>query len=190
VSYAVNVTNGSGFNVSDDNDAKDVSGRLVFLPPMTKGLTVVVSGTRGEEPKGRRRRAGLGVEYESRRIRLMVEGLRQERDGLPVSRGYFASAVYRFHPATVTPHFRMFEVVARWAVLHDPASVVAASGNPNDEAGPSTEETAIVGTTRELQAGANYYVTRGMRVMADVVVPIDDRPHLGPALLTRLQVSF
>lgn len=190
LSYAVNLNNGSGFNAPDDNDAKDVSGRLVLLPPQVKGLTVLISGTRGEEPKGRRRRAGLGVEYSASRVRLMAERLRQERDGLPVSDGYFASAVYRFRPATATPHFRMFELAARWSVLHDPASVVAASGNLNDEGGAASDGVAVVSTTRELQAGANYYVNHSMRVMADIVLPIDDRPHAGPTLLTRLQVSF
>ena len=43
---------------------------------------------------------------------------------------------------------------------------------------------------RQFQAGANYYVSPNMRIMADVVVPIDARKHPGPAALMRLQMQF
>lgn len=191
LSYALNVNNGSGFNRPDNNDAKDVSGRIAIKPTHIRYLTLVASGTRGEQPKGRRERASLGVEYNSPSFRMMAEGLRQRRDNLPVSDGAFVMTAFRIRPAVVTPNFQMLELAMRFSVLRDRASAAGAAAEvPSDDGSTPILTEAGVVTTREFQAGVNYYVNRSMRIMTNVVVPIDARLHPGPSLRTRLQVQF
>ena len=188
LSYAVNVNNGSGFNVPDDNDAKDVSGRIAVTPPRVPGLTIAASGTRGEEATGLRTRSSLGVDYNGTSVRVMVEGLRQAQAGLSAAKGVLATALYRYHPAVVTPHFKMLELVARYSVLNDPAANAGPDVISDDGNGSATDSS--VSTTRELQVGGNYYVTGSMRIMGQVVVPMDAREHVGTTMLARLQVTF
>jgi hypothetical protein len=189
--YALNISNGAGFNRADDNDAKDVSGRIALTPPALPGLMVVVSGARGEQPKGRRTRSGIGVEYRTPVWRLMAERLRQVRDNLPASDGYFAMAAYRLRPRAASPHFSMLEFAARFAVLNDRAT---AAGDPSDAVDDDGSDPVLtepgIALTREFQAGVNYYVTPNARVMGDVVVPVDEREHPGPSVLMRLQILF
>lgn len=189
--YALNITNGAGFNEPDDNDAKDVSGRLVLTAPMLEGLQMVVSGTRGEQPLGLRTRSSVGVEYRSETWRVMAEHLRQVRDNLPASDGYFGMVAFRYRPGQVSPSFAMLEVAARFSVLNDRATAAGVpSGAANDDGSdPVLTEQGIV-TTRVFQAGVNYYVNPNMRLMGNVVVPVDERKHPGPAALMRLQLLF
>lgn len=191
LSYALNVSNGSGFNRPDNNDAKDVSGRLAIAPPALRHLSVVVSGARGDQPKGRRERASVGVDYNSATFHVMAEGLRQRRDNLPVSDGFFVMTALRIRPAKATEHYQMTELAVRLSVLRDPATAAGnAAGVPNDDgSAPTTAGPGII-TTRELQAGVNYYVNRGMRLMTNVVIPMDARQHPGPTLRSRLQLQF
>lgn len=191
LSYALNVNNGAGFNRSDNNDAKDVSGRIAITPPAARHLTVVASGTRGEQPTGRRERASVGFDYNDAAFRVMGEGLRQRRDNLPVSNGFFVMAAMRIRPATVTPNFQMIEFAARLSVLHDPATAAgAAAGLPSDDGGaPSLTDMDVI-TTREFQAGVNVYLNGGTRIMTNVVIPIDARVHPGPSIRSRLQILF
>ena len=191
LSYALNLNNGAGFNRPDDNDAKDVSGRIAIAPPGVKHLTVVASGTRGEQPLGRRERASVGFDYNGPSFRVMAEGLRQRRDNLPVSDGFFVMTAMRVRPAVVTPNFQMVEFAVRLSVLRDPATAAGQSaGLPSDDgSAPILTEAGIV-TTREFHAGVNYYVTSGMRIMTNVVVPIDARLHPGPSIRSRLQIQF
>lgn len=97
----------------------------------------------------------------------------------------------RIRPAVVTPNFQMLELVLRISVLHDPATAAgAASEQPSDDGGAPIFTEAGVLTTREFQTGVNYYVNRSIRIMTNVVVPVDARLHPGPSLRSRLQVQF
>jgi hypothetical protein len=156
--------------------------------PSIDGLSAQVSGTYGRQPDGRRRRASLGVKYDVPATRVMVEGLRQNRDGEPAARGLVAMGAYRIRPEVATPHFRMLEVAIRCSILQVPL------GSPSqpeviDEDGQVVPVHPLAGTTRDLQFGVNYYVNRNMRAMGDVVVPIDDRTD-GTEVIVRLQLLF
>jgi hypothetical protein len=189
--YAVNVTNGTGFNRADNNGAKDVSGRLAVSPPSLPGVTVVVSGTRGRQPLGLRTRSGIGVDYQRSGWHLMAERLRQVRDNLPASHGYFLMTVYRPEPKGTTTQWSPLEVAGRFSVLHDHASAAGQpSGIPNDDGGPPAVSEPGLATTRELQLGVNYYVRSNMRAMFNVIVPADDRQASGPTFRARWQMLF
>lgn len=188
VSYAFSVFNGTGFNRTDNNDGKDVAGKLEITPPAVPGLSAVVSGSTGEQPNGRRTRSGLGVGYDVATFKLAAEGLRQTRDGGLVKDGFVVIAVYRIRPATVTPHFRMVEFGGRYVVFHDPEAEEAA---PDEDGGGGAPARSVVpATTKELQAGLNYYVNRNVRLMANAIVPTDARRTPAAAFLTRLQIVF
>jgi hypothetical protein len=192
VSYAFSVFNGVGFNRTDNNDAKDVAARVEITPPVVSGLSVVASGGTGRQPGGRRNRSGLGVEYDVPRFKIAVEGLRQTFQTQPNGKGAFVIAAYRFHPATVTPHFRMLELAGRYFVLHDPASAPGGQGDVPDEDGGGGQPASgtLPSTLREFQGGVNYYVNRNVRFMADLIVPNDDREPSARIFLTRLQIVF
>jgi hypothetical protein len=190
ISYAFSVVNGVGFNRGDDNDGKDVAARLEITPPAVRGLTFNVSGGTGEQPGGRRTRNGVGVEYDVPQFKMLVEGLRQAVERLPVSDGIVVIGVYRLRPRTVTPHFRMLEVAARFVVFNDPAAALGlgTSGPDEDGGGGSGPSGPVPATTRDMQFGANYYVNRNVRFMFNALVPVDERP--GHAWLSRLQIVF
>jgi hypothetical protein len=190
VSYAFSVVNGVGFNRSDNNDAKDVVGRLELTPVPLPGLSLVASGSTGEQPAGRRTRGGLGIEYDVSAFKFVVEGLKQTFEGLPNGRGGLVTAIYRHQPETATPHFRMIEFAARYFVLYDPASALGAQSAPDEDGGDSGGSGALPATLRELQAGVNYYVNRNVRFMGNVIVPNDDRVTPSLTFLTRLQILF
>jgi hypothetical protein len=181
ISYSLNVSNGTGMNVTDDNDAKDVTGRLVMTPPGLAGLGIGVNASSGEQPTGTRTRTGVDISFDRRRFKAVAEGLRERSDGTgPDRHGFYMFGVYRFHPAQVRPHFRMAELVARYAVLTNPSAA--------RPAGPA--ESAVPGTTRELQAGANYYVNRNVRFLGQAIFPVDERDVPGPTIIGRMQVLF
>ena len=190
VSYAISVVNGAGLNRPDDNNAKDVAVRLEVTPPALQGLTFNLSGGTGEQPGGRRTRTGAGVEYDSVRFRLMVEGLRQQADGAADRHGVVAIGVYRIRPRVVTTHFRLLELAARYVVFTDPAAALATPAGPDEDGADSSVSGVPPRTTREIQAGGNYYVNRNVRVMANIVMPLDARTTPDLTLLTRLQIVF
>jgi phosphate-selective porin len=182
LSYSFDVSNGTGQNVSDNNDAKDVTGRLVIAPPALAGLSVGVNASSGKQPAWRRNRSGVDVTYERGNAKIVAEALRDEStDGPgPERSGYYVFGVYRFHPRQVTPHFRMFEIAARYTSLDDPSA--ARTGTPT--------RSLIPETTSEFQFGANYYVNRNLRFMANAIIPTDDRDVPSSTLIGRLQVIF
>jgi hypothetical protein len=188
--YALNVTNGSGFNRADNNRSKDLSGRIAISPLVTPGLLVVVSGARGDQPGGLRTRAGLGLDYRRGAWHLLVEVLRQRRDNLPVSDGYVAMVAYRHRPQAPRRGLTQVEYAARVWVLNDRAT---AAGVPstlvNDDGGDVGTGEGLI-TTREFQGGVNVYLTTDVRLMGNVVVPFDDRPHGSPRVLMRWQIQF
>ncbi len=181
VSYMFDVSNGTGMNVSDDNDAKDVTGRLVVAPPQLGGLAFGVNASVGEQPVGTRTRTGVDVAIDRRRYRVVAEALREESDGTGPDRdGLYVLGVYRFHPKQVTPHFRMAEVAARYQVTTDPT--LARPATP--------EQSALPNSTREFQFGANYYVNANVRFQGNAIVPLDDRETPATTLIGRMQVRF
>jgi hypothetical protein len=192
LSYAVSVVNGTGFNRTDNNDAKDLVGRIAITPPQAEGLSIIGSGSAGEQPKGRRSQSGLGVEYDVPAFKIAVECLKQSVEYGPGSKGAFAMAAYRIRPRTVTPHFMMLELAARYVGFNDPASALGGQTAVPDEDGGGQTGTVhpLPAIQRELQAGANYYVNRNVRFMANVILPRDHRVAPFTTFLTRLQIVF
>lgn len=179
--YSLDVSNGSGMNVSDNNDAKDVTGRVVAAPKALGGLAIGANVSSGEQPEGTRTRSGIDVSIDKRRFKLVVEGVRERSDGTGPDRdGYYVLGVYRFHPKQVTRHFRMAEVAMRFTALDDPGAARVAT----------SAQSLIPSTTRELQAGGNYYVNRNVRFMANIIVPADDRTAPSSTLISRMQIMF
>jgi hypothetical protein len=180
-SYSLDVSNGTGMNVNDNNDAKDVTGRLVVSPPRLAGLGFGVNASSGEQPTGTRSRTGMDVSFDRRTFKVVAEGLREVSDGTGPDRdGFYVLGVYRFHPKQVRPHFRMAEIAARYHVSSD--ATLARS--------PTPTRSGIPETTREFQAGANYYVNRNVRFLGQAVIPVDDREVPGPTVIGRMQVLF
>jgi phosphate-selective porin len=181
LSYSLDLSNGTGMNVIDNNDAKDVTGRLVVTPPGLEGFGFGVNASTGEQPDGTRTRAGVDASFDRRNFKVVVEGLREVSDGTGPDRdGFYVLGVYRFHPKQVRPHFRMAEVAARYHVSSDPTF-----GRE-----PTPTRSGIPGTTREFQAGANYYVNRNVRFLAQGIIPVDDRDGPGATIIGRMQVLF
>jgi hypothetical protein len=121
----------------------------------------------------------------------MAERLRQVRDRLPASDGYFVMAAYRQRPRALATRFSMFEFAGRFSVLNDHATAAGVpSGIVNDDgSGPVFNEPGLA-TTREVQIGVNYYPRPNMRVMGNLVVPVDERTHPGPGVRIRWQLLF
>ena len=181
LSYFLNVSNGTGMNVSDNNDAKEVTGRVVLTPAALRGISIGVNGSSGEQPTGTRNRGGVDVSIDKRAFKIAVEALVEESDGTGPDRdGFYVVGVYRIHPRQVTPHFRMVEFVARYASLTDP------SGARPEAPGRSF----IPDTTNEFQFGGNYHVNRNVRFQANTIVPADDRDVPSASVIARLQVMF
>lgn len=95
--YSAGVINGAGQNQIDDNDAKDVVGRVTVSPPGLKNLTVGVNAATGAQPTGRRHRVGADVEVRAGRLRAMAEVIRQEHDGSRIL-GLLMLAAHRTGP--------------------------------------------------------------------------------------------
>jgi hypothetical protein len=185
VTYAVSVVNGAGFNRTDDNRAKDVVGRFRLTPPAIRGLIINVSGATGEQPLGTRRRSSLGVQYDIPVFKIGLEGIRQTIDENPSSRGVVVYGAWRIRPLTPTPHFQMLEFGARYYVLTDPAN-----GPPVvDEDGAAPDTSDLPQTIREVAVGVNYNINGNVRLMGNVIAPVDDRPT-AITFLTRLQLVF
>ena len=181
LSYSLNVSNGTGMNVTDNNDAKDVTGRVGIAHPLLRGFSIGLNGSSGEQPTGTRNRAGVDVSIDKRAFKFVVEGLVEESDGTGPDRdGFYVLGVYRIHPKQVTPHFRMLEVVARYASLDDPTGVRL----------ETPLRSFIPETTNEFQFGGNYHINRNVRFMANAIVPVDDRDVPSATLIARLQIMF
>lgn len=181
LSYWLNVSNGTGMNVADNNDAKDVTGRLVFAPKVLRGLSIGVNGSSGDQPTGRRDRGGIDLSFDTRDFKFVVEGLAEESDGTGPDRdGFYALGIYRLHPRQITPHFRMVELTVRYASLDDPSG-----------ARPLTPiRSFIPDTTNEVQFGGNYHVNRNVRFLANAILPVDDRDVPRTTIIGRLQIVF
>ena len=188
INYSAAVINGAGSNRADDNDAKDVVGRLELTPPSLKHTSFVVSGSSGSQPRGTRTRQSAGFQVDAAAAKITAEALRENDMGLAVRDGYLVSGVYRIKARHVRPNFRMVEVTARFFSFNDPLSARGLAGNVDDAS--ATTAGFVPVTTREFQGGGNYYANRNVRVMVNVVVPVDARTTPGTTLMSRLQVVF
>jgi hypothetical protein len=83
------------------------------------------------------------------------------------------------------------EFAARLWILNDRASVAGPPAEVlNDDGGGGSPVALGVATTRELQAGVNYYFTPNVRLMGNLVLPFDARTDVGPGALMRWQFQF
>jgi hypothetical protein len=198
LNYTAGVINGAGFNRSDDNDAKDLVGRVEVLPPGLRHTSLVVSAATGQQPPRsstspvpfRRTRHTAGFQVDASNIKVTAEALRENNESLALRDGFLVSAVYRYHPHRVTPHFRMIEFAARYFTFDDPLSARGLPGTVDDDAAAQTAVSVVPVTTREFQAGGNYYANRNVRVIVNVIVPVDERTTPGTTLASRFQVVF
>jgi hypothetical protein len=177
VSYGIGVFNGTGMNRADENDAKDLVGRIVITPPAFEGLSIGISGGAGEQADGDRERAGAFVAFERERGRIAVEALRETYAGVR-REGFYVLGVWRHVPAAPAPHFRGLEIVARFVQFDDPEAMRDAT----------PDASFIPLRTREIQFGGNYLINRGLRLMLNAVVPLDDRDVPAAMLIGRFQV--
>jgi phosphate-selective porin len=189
INYSAAVINGAGFNRADDNDAKDLVGRLELTPPSLKHTSLVVSGSSGNQPRGNRTRQSAGFQVDAAAAKITAEALRENDNGLAIRDGYLVSGVYRIKARRVRPNFRMVELTARYFSFNDPLSARGLPGHVDEDASAAKGGFVPV-TTREFQGGGNYYANRNVRVMVNVVVPVDDRTAPGTTLVSRFQMVF
>ena len=179
ISYALGAFNGTGMNRADNNDAKDVIGRVVITPPMLRGLALGISGGAGEQPDGDRNRAGADVSFNRGPVKIAIEALREDH-GPEERDGFYVLGAYRIVAKQVRPHFRMAEIAARYVRFNDPFGA-----RP-----PAPTRSFLPATTEEVQFGGNYHVNRNVRFMANVIVPVDERDTPGATAIGRLQIMF
>ncbi len=178
LSYAIAVINGTGANTRDNNNAKDYVGRVVWRVPPLKALSLGANVDDGVQPIGRRTRWGVDANLDTRLYRIAAEYLRQTEPDWHghTSRGWYFLVDRRFKPATPRPDFYMAEVVVRLSSIRDAAELPALK---------------TIYDRREVDAGANYYFTRHVRVMADFFVPVDRQPGApGRSFIGRVQFGF
>ena len=172
ITYGGAIINGTGQNRADDNNAKDVVGRVATKVPHLTHLTVGVNAQTGEQPQGERRRVGVDLNYEAREYRVAVEHVSQHRDYAAVTdaSGYTVIGAYK-HPAKhATTHYAGYEVAARFVDVEDDARTLE---------------------SHQVQAGGTYYVTPTLRFQSNVVLPIgDEQPHHEVRWWSRFQFNF
>jgi hypothetical protein len=172
LTYGAAVINGTGQNRADDNNAKDVVGRVATKVPRLTHLTVGVNAQAGEQAAGPRRRVGVDLNYEARDYRIAVERVSQRRDVATRidAAGFSVIGAYKHHVEHATPHYAGYELAARYVDAHDDANVL---------------------TSHQLQAGGTYFVTPALRLQSNLVVPIgDDQPRHSVRWWSRFQFNF
>lgn len=172
ISYSAAIINGTGQNRADDNNAKDVVGRVTTKVPHVEHLTVGVNAQAGEQAAGPRRRVGVDVNYEAAAYRIAVERVSQRRDYATRTdtAGYTVIGAYKHHAAHLSPHYAGYELAARYVDVDDDGVAL---------------------TSHQVQAGGTYFVTPAVRVMSNVVLPIgDDQPRHAVRWWSRLQFNF
>jgi phosphate-selective porin len=171
LSYAGAVVNGTGQNTTDNNSAKDMMMRVSLAPSRVPGFSIGVNGATGEQPDGRRSRAGADLWYESRRYHAAVEFLRETNDrpsAPPRQNGFYAQGAWRAYPNAPRRGFDHLELGARYARI--------------DGAVPEVNQVDLA---------VNYYAHRNLRFMFDVIVPADPAPTEPRATLhARVNIIF
>ncbi|MPY87358.1 MAG: hypothetical protein GEU99_05505 [Luteitalea sp.] len=199
LSYGAAVVNGTGRNTSDNNDPKDLVGRLSATVPAWRGFSIGVNGAIGDQPEGRRSRVGADMAYDQPLYRVAAEVVREahgsivaadervnvSRGGPFARRGFYLLGVWKVAggiveidaEGNVTLPDRRLELVARYVDLDDPTGELS---------------------TREIQTGANYYLSPTVRVMLQGSLQTKDSPVIagdtieipGHRLVLRAQISF
>jgi hypothetical protein len=116
LSYGFAVVNGTGQNVADVNDAKDVVGRLSAPIPGARWLSIGVNAATGEQPVGRRTRYGSDVEFKAGSVRIVGEFLRESVEGAADRHGLYVLARHRRGAAEFVGRFsraRLTEITRR-----------------------------------------------------------------------------
>jgi hypothetical protein len=172
ITYGAAVINGTGQNRADDNDAKDLVGRVATKVPRLAHLTVGVNAQTGQQTQGDRRRVGIDLNYEARAYRIAIERVAQRRDYATRidTSGFSVIGAYKHHARQVTPHYAGYELAARYVDVDDDAEAL---------------------TSHQVQAGGTYFVTRAVRVQSNVVIPIgDDQSRHAVRWWSRVQFNF
>jgi phosphate-selective porin len=146
LTYAAAITNGTGMNVRDNNDAKDAVVRLTAAPPRIAGLQVSLSAASGEQPNGLRTRRGGDIRLERRRYHLAAEFENERTEGVSSRRGGYVFGSWRLYPAAPTPFFHHLELGSRYARI------------------------AGEGGLAQWEASVNYYAAPTLRFMCDFIV--------------------
>lgn len=150
--YAAALTNGTGQNVRDNNDAKDTMLRLTLTPPRVPGLRLSAGGVTGDQPTGRRTRRGGDISFERRAFHLAAEFIDERIDGARSREGYYVFGSRRLYPPAPRPFFHHIEFGSRLGRI----TGAAPSG--------------------QWEVSANYYVQANLRFMCDYIVHIDRAP--------------
>ncbi len=172
LTYGAAIINGTGQNRADENDAKDVVGRIATRVPHLPHLSVGANVQTGEQAAGTRHRYGVDLNYEAREYRIAVERLAQRRDYATRvdTAGFSVIGAYKHHAKQPTPHYAGYELAARFVDVEDDADAL---------------------TSHQLQAGGTYFVTPALRLQSNLVLPIgDDQPRHAVRWWSRLQFNF
>ena len=172
ITYGAAVLNGTGQNRADDNNAKDVLGRVASKVPHVAHLTVGVNAQTGEQPQGRRRRVGVDLNYEAPAYRIAIERVAQRRAYATTvdTTGFTVIGAYKHHARQVRPHYAGYELAARYVDVDDEGLLLE---------------------THQVQTGGTYFITPQLRVQSNVVLPIgDDQPRHTVRWWSRLQLNF
>ena len=70
ITYGAAIINGTGQNRADDNNAKDLVGRVVTKVPRLAHLSLGVNAQAGAQAAGDRQRVGVDLNYETRDCRI------------------------------------------------------------------------------------------------------------------------
>ena len=172
ITYGAAIINGTGQNRADDNDAKDLVGRVASKVPRVPHLTVGVNAQTGEQPAGPRRRYGVDLNYEARAYRIAVERVAQQRDyeTRVDTAGFSVIGAYKHRAKQATPHYAGYELAARYVDVADDGEAL---------------------TSHQVQAGGTYFVTPALRLQSNLVLPIgDDQPRHAVRWWSRVQFNF
>ena len=149
LTYAVAVTNGTGMNVRDDNDAKDAVVRVTATPPAIRGLQISVNGARGEQVAGMRTRRGADISLERRAYHLAAEFEAERIDTVTRRHGFYMLGSWRLYPSAPRRLFDHVEFGSRYGRI--------TGGEPFGQ----------------WEIGANYYLQPAVRLMCDYIVHTD-----------------
>ncbi|MBI4777688.1 hypothetical protein HY792_02005 [Candidatus Desantisbacteria bacterium] len=97
IEYAVGIFNGAGINVDDDNECKDIAGRILIFP--IQDLSVGVSYYNGKSGAAETDKLRTGMELSYLINRLSIEGeYISGKDGNLEEYGWYAQIGYKFVP--------------------------------------------------------------------------------------------
>lgn len=178
LSYSAAIVNGTGQNAHDNNDAKDLVGRVVWAVTQVPGLSFGANAASGKQLAGTRTRWGGDVNMTRSDYRVAAEYIGESHEGWsrPGGHAFYVLAARRLRPARVRPDVYMAEIVLRVGSGRDPVQF------PTDL--PTAER-------RDVQAGLNYYLSPNVRIMAHGWIPADP-PDGSPRMtfVTRAQFMF